>query len=413
VSNFASEFRTYCALDPESNLELNAVEASFFGDFQTALDQATKKESVSTDPSERFSHAAGEMDKAQIIRTLQAEISNPNTTAENKSSAQTFLDLLTTPTVEELFASAKSLSAISYIVEKAKAHHFALINEAHYNSQHRAFTKELLKPLWEEGYRYLALEALGYEDTNLHERGYPILASGYYLKDSNFGNLVREALQLGYTLVAYETQNKHDGTPRDRDQAINIFEKTWKKDQKGKVLVHAGYSHISEAGDTDYEPMGLQLKRLLNQEILTIDQVQMVGLNDPLKLHPYYREAARKYELSEPMVFLSSKGEAIIDPILRLGTDVQVYHPTTKYELGRPHWMKNAKLKQIPLTSEFNAYKGFLVQALHQSEEEEAVPVDQFIIEKGRAFLLQPGKYNLRIINCEGELVGTAQLKID
>lgn len=234
VSHFSPEFKTYCTLDLKSNFELNAVEASFFGDFQNALDQATKREPVTTDPSERFSYGAGEMDKAQTVSKLQAEISNPSTTAENKASAQTFLDLITTPTAEELFTNAKPKPAISYLAERAKAHHFTLINEAHYNSQHRAFTKELLKPLWEEGYRYLALEALGYEDNGLHERGYPILASGYYLKDSNFGNLVREALQVGYTLVAYETQNKHDGTPRDRDQATNIFESDMEKGPERK-----------------------------------------------------------------------------------------------------------------------------------------------------------------------------------
>ena len=198
VSNFAPAFRAYCALDLSTGFELNAVEASFFGDYQNALDQATKREPVSTDPSASFSVADGEMDRAQMLDVLRAELNNPGTSAESKAAAQTFLDLISTPSAEVLFADAKPVNAIAHIVEKAKEHHFILINEAHYNSQHRAFTKDLLKPLWEMGFRYLALETLGYEDTGLNERGYPVLSTGYYLKDSNFGNLVREALQLGY-----------------------------------------------------------------------------------------------------------------------------------------------------------------------------------------------------------------------
>lgn len=412
VKNFAAAFKNYCGLDLGSNFELNAVESSFYGNYQLALDQATKREVIAKDPSNSFSIGNGAT-KVQMIKLLQVKINSPSTTAEEKASAQTILDLVATPPAEEMFIGAKPVSALSYIVEKAKKHHFTLINETHYNSQHRAFTKDLLMPLWKEGYRYLALEALGYEDTGLRERGYPILATGYYIKDSNFANLVREALRIGYQLVAYETQNGSDGTLRDRDQANNIYRQTWEKDKKGKVLVHAGYSHIFEAGDSYYEPMGYQLKKLSSQEIMTIDQVQMVGLNDTLKLHPYYREASRKNELSEPTVFINSKGKVIVDPILKLGTDIQVYHPMTRFDLGRPHWIKSRKLRQVPLPPEITALEGRLLQALPQGEVEEAVPIDQFIIANGRALILPAGKYNLRIISCEGELIGKSKLEVD
>lgn len=52
------------------------------------------------------------------------------------------------------------------------------------------------------------------EDTLLNERGYPLLSSGYYTQEPQFGNLVREALRIGYELFPYETQVRGDGKER-------------------------------------------------------------------------------------------------------------------------------------------------------------------------------------------------------
>jgi hypothetical protein len=256
VSNFDTAYKAYCQAEFITNFELNAVQGSFYGDYHTALDQATKRASIAENEGVQLEG----MDKTQLLEKLRAALHDPQASEEYKTSVRKFIELLTAPSAEQAFAEAKPVPAVNYIVEKAGDFHFTLINEAHYNSQHRAFTRELLKPLWEEGYRYLALETLYHTDTSLHTRGYPTLQTGYYTKDANFGNLVRDALRIGYQLVPYETQNRHDGTLRDRDQANNIYQQTWQKDQKGKVLIHAAYGHISEFGSSAYEPMGYQLK---------------------------------------------------------------------------------------------------------------------------------------------------------
>ncbi|WP_082632443.1 hypothetical protein, partial [Algoriphagus resistens] len=338
VSNFDPGYEAYCNLDLNSDFELNAVQCSFYGDYQNAIDQATKREVHKQEAMMSIFHQTADI--ADLIKSLEIALQNPKADDSYKASIQNMLNLLTTPPAHELFAQAKAVNAVDYITKKAKDFHFALINEAHFNSQHRAFTNALLKPLWDEGYRYLALETLGYDDKDIHERGYPVSSTGYYTKDSHFGNLVREALQLGYTLITYETQNDHDGTLRDRDQAHNIFEQTWKKDKNGKVLIHAGYGHISEMGNTHYEPMGFQLKKLINQDILTIDQENMVGFTDSAKQHQYYKEAANQFDLNEPTAFLNDTDKIIVDPVNSIGIDIQVYHPDTKFVNGRPDWMK-------------------------------------------------------------------------
>jgi hypothetical protein len=411
ISDFDADFKAYCNLDLTSGFELNAVQCSFYGDYQNALDQATKREAPKQDAMMNTSHQT--TDAVDLIKTLEIALQNPETDENYKASARNMLGLLTAPTADELFAQASPANAVDFITKKAKDFHFTLINEAHFNSQNRAFTHSLLKPLWDEGYRYLALETLWYDDKDIHERGYPVSSTGYYTKDSNFGNLVREALQLGYTLITYEAQNDHDGTARDRDQAQNIYEQTWKQDKTGKVLIHAGYSHIFEMGASNYDPMGFQLKNLINQDILTIDQVSMVGFADSTKQHQYYREAAKRFDLNEPTVFLSDTGKVIIDPVQSFGIDIQVYHPETKFVNGRPDWMKKEGLNEIPLPTELLDYVGHLIQAIRKGEVDDAIPVDQFVISKEKAFVLGAGNYDLRLVNCQGELVATLELEVN
>lgn len=411
VKNYSPGFKEYCELDLSTNFELNAVQCSFYGDYKNALDQATKREDIRNNPRSSIAINGDSLDNAGQLKRLNAELKDPNVSEERKTFINQIINILSIPATEVVFNNAKPIPAINHIVEKAKVYHYTLINEAHFNSQHRSFTKDLLKPLWNEGYRYLALEALGYKDTELFKRGYPLLSTGYYIKDSNFGNLVRYALKIGYQLVAYESQSPNDGTLRDRDQATNIIKQTWEKDKKGKVLIHAGYSHISELGGANYEPMGYQLKRLSGQDILTIDQTLMVGFNDSTKLHPYYKEATKKFEFTEPTVFLGNS-KIIADPIISGGIDIQVYHPMTRFELGRPQWMKNETTKQIDLTYQINTYSGCLIQAVRYDDVKEAVPIDQFVIGNASALLLPSGRYELRIINREGILVGISRLKV-
>jgi hypothetical protein len=406
--DFDPAYKVFCNLDLGSNFELNAVQCSFYGDYQNALDQATKRESVSNQSISFDSHS-----KSAMINSLNTLIQSNDADESSKLEAQKILNLLNTPDAKELIADSKPMSALEFIKDNAKNHHFTLINEAHWNSQHRSFTKSLLKPLWEQGYRYLALEALSHHDTNLHERGYPVNSTGYYIQDTDFGNLVREALTIGYKLIPYETQDGHDGTLRDTDQAQNIYRKTFKYDKTGKVLIHAGYGHISESGDSNYEPMGFQLKKLIAQDILTIDQVSMIGYNDIAKQHQYYREAIDRFDIEKPTVLLNNEDRVIIDPIISYGIDIQVFHPETKFKKGRPDWRYQKEIKSVPLSMQLLEYKDHLIQVVKEGEAADAVPIDQFVISEGKVLLLPTGKYEIRLINCTGNMVAISELIVN
>lgn len=413
ISGFESGYNEYCNLNLNTNFASNAVLCSFYGDYQNALDQATKRASITQDPRENIFYSSdSNADSELSLESLETLLQDPDTDEASKALAKQLLELLNTPSAKELFEDSRPMLAVDFIIEEANKHHFTLINEAHYNSQHRSFTADFLEPLWDTGYRYLALETLSHFDDKIYERGYPIQSSGYYSKDSNFGNLIRKALKIGYKLVPYETQNGNDGTLRDYDQAKNIYDQTWKQDKNGKVLIHAGYSHIAETGGPSYEPMGFQLKKLISQDIFTIDQVSMIGLLDSNKQHKYYLEACKIIDFSEPIIFLTKEDNVIVGPVNLSGIDVQVYHPKTKFENGRPDWMNKEETKQIPLNEELLKYKGNLIQAVKRGEALDAVPIDQFIISEGIVFLLVSGYYDLRLINCKGDMIATLELEV-
>src|SRR5690606_17379848 len=100
-------------------------------------------------------------------------------------------------TVEDslYFIKSRQVNAKDYIIEQSKNAQIIIINEAHHIPKHRAFTKSLLKKLYDNGYRYLGLEALF--DSTINERKYPVIETGYYTKEPEFGNLITEALKVG------------------------------------------------------------------------------------------------------------------------------------------------------------------------------------------------------------------------
>lgn len=143
-----------------------------------------------------------------------------------------------------------------------------LINEAHYKSEHRAFLYNQLPFFKANGFKYIAIEALNngtWLDSLLYSRRYPqYLKTGIYIDDPVFANLIRRAIELDFTIIAYD----HYGIGREEEQAKNILKQY--NPSNGKLLVFAGYAHICE--EIDSKLMGSFLKKELGHEILTISQ---------------------------------------------------------------------------------------------------------------------------------------------
>jgi hypothetical protein len=134
-------------------------------------------------------------------------------------------------------------SDIDFLKKKLKENQVVMFNEAHYNPMHRLRLNELLPFLKEQGFKYLALEALNENSQETQVRGFPNLYSGFYTNEFQLANLIRRAISLGFTLINYDTETEDD---RDLNQAQNLYNKTIKLDKDAKLVVLAGFDHILE-----------------------------------------------------------------------------------------------------------------------------------------------------------------------
>lgn len=396
----------FCTLD-NTNPESAAVKYAIWGDHYKSLHYATINEEAKVDFNNgSFIKVADSLPMAQLIDALL------------KDPDKQFLAelLLGDHTPEGVFKNAQAIDAIEYILDQVLNHNFILLNEAHYSSQHREFATSLLGELYNHyGFRYLAIEALSLNDSLLEKRGFANIHTGYYTQDPSLGNMVNEALRIGYKLIPYESSRYSHGSLRDLDQAHNIIKQTKAQDPSSKVLIYAGYSHINECClDDPYTPLGAHLKKIIGEEILTIDQVEMSGLLAREKENQYYRYIFNTSgnHISSASIFLNQKGVPILTPLGKNHIDLQVYHPRTQFVNGRPSWLvRNRNFYPVPVN--LKKWKGNLLSIVNFHHPEDAVPVDQFIIDDEKFILLSPGRYRARIFNCAGEIIAKYKIDVD
>ena len=157
-------------------------------------------------------------------------------------------------------------SAISDIIEEEK---LVIINENHWFPEDRILMYQLIETFKKNGFEYLAVEALDKEKIDqLNERGFPIKSNGFYLRDPYFGMFIREAVNQGFKLLAYDnfTDNREEG------QAA-FFNEFLQNNPDEKVLVYVGHSHVWEFNDKK-QWMAQILKDKYHIDPLTIDQIR-------------------------------------------------------------------------------------------------------------------------------------------
>ena len=162
--------------------------------------------------------------------------------------------------------------ATAEVLRQTAATSLVLFNENHVQPKGRYWLRSLLPALYQQGFRYLALEALG-DDAGLPRRGYPTLGSGFYLREPQLANLVRDALVLGFTLVPYDTMSDN----REHDQAQNLWRRSLSQDPQAKVVVLAGFGHIDERTGPRKSMAGW-LQELSGINPLTINQTDLEAL---------------------------------------------------------------------------------------------------------------------------------------
>jgi len=90
-------------------------------------------------------------------------------------------------------------------IEKISAQHqLVMINESHFASKHREMIGAALPILKDAGFTHYAVESIGESASALKERGYPIVETGFYTSDPQFGNTLRLALKLKFNVLGYD-----------------------------------------------------------------------------------------------------------------------------------------------------------------------------------------------------------------
>ena len=255
--------------------------------------------------------------------------------------------------------------AMESIIDLAEDYKITIINEAHHDSRHRVFTTSLLKDFYDLGYRHLGLEALGngeYLDSTLNERKYPVLSTGYYTKDPHFGNMIREALDLGFNVFAYETTSDLNFKEREISQAQNIVAEM-EKYPNDKFLIHCGFDHATEGSHRSFEKaMAERLKEYTDIDPLTINQVVYSSKSNPDFNHPLLKT----FDQQSPFI-LSNKGQVLGYVRGEGWFDVAVFHPEQNLKVGVP--------TVVPVNTDTLDYPVMVLAFESGENTEDAVPI--------------------------------------
>lgn len=303
----------------------------------------------------------------------------------------------------------------------AETHQVIMISEAHHVPEHRAYGASLLPLLKRKGFTILAMETLKHPlpeaPTGVSRVAAPGALYGYYAREPQMAGLIREALRLGFTLVAYEDETTGGGD-REEIQARNLQERIFAKNPRAKVVVWAGYGHVYKR-----EPRpGAKLMAQWFWEKTGIEPFSVFEESDALD--PYMTESPRYKALvldapkpiSKPAVVLSRPGlYPALDALGVMGldaggkpiVDAYLFHPP--YGGRTPSGLRSAWLKRPG----FKALTGactpgdVLVQAFPKSEGVESTPADQIACDPSGRFelWLRDGDYVLRALGADGKIL--------
>jgi len=295
--------------------------------------------------------------------------------------------------------------AIPYILERTGGYKVTIINEEHHMPETRVFTTQLLKSMYEQGYRHLGLETFfGSEQSiaQLHQDKYPRLKNGIYTTEPQFGQLVRAALKLGYNIFPYESQGHENGKEREINQAKNIKDYL-EKNTEGKVLIHCGYAHGAEGnyGGSWEKAMAGRLTEFTGIDPFTINQTKYVSRSKPSYNDAYYQIL----DVESPSVFLDEDGKVFGKYRNESHFDVSVIHPkTVDYE--RPIYLQYGNRKEVDVIFQHDDMQFPVMVLAYVKGEEigEAIPYDvQEIFSSDVKLVLEPGLYTIILLDVNGK----------
>jgi hypothetical protein len=274
-----------------------------------------------------------------------------------------------------------SVPALDYLPQLAKQYRVVFLNEAHNIALTRTLTVRLLKPLRVEGFNVFAVETLYHADNAaLNKRGYPVAASGFYMREPIYAEMVRTALKLGYKVVAYEADANHTGDAREAQQAENLW-RILKNDPKAKLVVNAGYAHIQKNGQfLGAQSMAEHFIKDSGIQPLSVEQTTLIPHQNRNMDHPDYEPIVDALHPTQPIVFVDKDGKPWS---LRPGYDVSVIFPEEHFEYGRPTWLTlwGARVPYTVSGDICATHYPCMVAARYADESGDAIPADRMVLD--------------------------------
>jgi hypothetical protein len=338
---------------------------------------------------------------------------------------------LTFPAASEWEAT----DAADAITKLSEGHRLVLINEAHHNANTRVLTLALLPRLRALGFNYFAAEALTDDDPELARRGYPVEKSGTeYLHEPLYGDMVREAIRLGFVIVPYESDDL--GEARDAGQASNLYRRVFAKDPEARLFVHCGYAHIDKSKSRlgDIEPMAMRLQKLTGLEALSIDQTQFLEvLTD--KTDAYHR-LTDSFHPKQPTILINRTNgkpwsadpklydvNVILPPSVSLASfgnnnpdkhtgDVShlSHNMMNSRDIHRPDWLSlSGERFAVPISSDLCRQRlPCAVEARYADESNDSIAADRYVFFEPSTqskLYLRRGQYRLRVMDGDSRIL--------
>jgi hypothetical protein len=297
----------------------------------------------------------------------------------------------------------------SEIEDIAANNRIVMIMEDHFVSKHREFIGATLPAFKAAGFTYYAAEAISPSDVFLAQRRYPTSGTGVYTSDPQFGNVLRRAFNLDFTVLGYDFRPTTHGE-REEFAATRLAE-LLQKNANAKLLVHAGHAHVLKH---EINGGGRWLASLLWEK---------TGI-EPLTIWQWSSQRdARDYEkivsalkahgtsFDEPVLLMPppSLDSGLQDAPYRLASvDAIVLHPPDQSVAPAERTVLFPDAMQ-KLAGRWTANEWpVVVSAYNKGEPINAIPLDQVMLRQDEAdFVLwipKAAEYEIRVFNSRGLL---------
>ncbi|MEZ6163390.1 MAG: hypothetical protein R3B67_03030 [Phycisphaerales bacterium] len=308
--------------------------------------------------------------------------------------------------------------AIQEIVQAAAGHRIVMLNEAHHVGLHREFARRMLKPLRAAGFTHLACEGFanardeGFE-IDAQRLGYATRDTGHYISDPFFADFVREAVELGFKLVAYETLDRRP--PGEESPAASInrretsqaeqLEAVLDADPNARLFVYCGYSHLTESpmrvDGEEVRWLASRLREATGIDPLTVSQTTYY----PRSSNRQRGSAIAGFDRDDSFVLRDDDGLWSPKPEQY---DIELLHPSTDPVDGRPGWMFRADDRErvdVDLSAIDQSDDAVLV-VTREGEPMNAIPSDVVLLRSGQreaALSLRAGSYHVWLVRQDHE----------